>query len=156
MSTDCLDLLAMPPAAALTQVVQDALVSGVSATDLTLGKPTAAQGLSMSLPVLVPPSTASKLDWNYFGASMLAYTRLDLDDTFTRYNIAFKLPLPTTSRAVADKLQEAFGVVFDNADFVAEAVTVGNGQPYTFRAADTSTRWQGQVTLMLFKAAEES
>jgi hypothetical protein len=104
----------------------------------------------MALPISIPADTISKPEWDYFGSAVLNYTRLDLADTFTGIDLAFKVTLPTTSDILAQEMATAFGIVFEEGDYVQEAVNVAPGQIYLFRAASTSTRWKGSVVMTLY------
>lgn len=151
MSTNCLALLALSPTDALKQVVQDVMVSGHSVNDLALGSPSATQGLSMTMTVIPSPANTASATWIYYGQVPVTYTRLDLADTFSGLGLAFKVPLPCTTADVVAKLSQALGILFDPTDFVQETVNVPPAQPYTLRAAPTSTRWSGQISMTLYK-----
>lgn len=151
MSTNCLALLALSPTNALKQVVQDVMVSGHSVNDLALSSPKATQGLSMTMNVVPSPANSANADWIYYGQVPVTYTRLDLADTFSGISLAFKVPLPCTTADVVSKLSQAFGILFDPTDFVQESVNVPPAQPYVLRAASTSTRWSGQISVTLYK-----
>lgn len=151
MATDCLALLALPPQDALKQVVQDVLVSGKSVEDLALTSPKAGQGLSMTVNAIPAPDRSQDPDWVYYGSVPVQYNRLDLADTFSGLQLAFKVPLPCTTADVVAKLAAAFNMQFEAADFVQETVNTPPAQPYSLRAAPTSTRWSGMVSIVLYK-----
>lgn len=149
--TDTLTLLNLPNADVQKQLVQEALIPGVSVDDLALGRHTA-QGQDMLVRVYVPATTAQREDWPYQGEVDFRYHRMDLADFFTGINLEFVMPFPTTASAVAAKLASIFNVRFDLDDHVDEAIDPPNNiVDYNFRAAAESQRWIGRVNVRLFR-----
>jgi hypothetical protein len=154
--TDTLTLLAMPDADAQRQMVQDALIPGVSVADLALGAHTA-QGLDMKVRVYVPAATAAREDWPYQGEVDFLFHRMDLQEFFDGIELKFVMPFPTTASAIAAKLATIFNVRFDLDDHVEESIDPTNNiVDYYFRAAAESQRWVGRVKVRLYRQQEES
>lgn len=154
--TDTLTLLNLPNADVQKQLVQEALIPGVSVDDLALGRHTA-QGQDMLVRVYVPAATANREDWPYQGEVDFRYHRMDLADFFQGIDLQFVMPFPTTASAVAAKLSSIFNVRFDLDDHVDESIDPSSSIiDYNFRAAAESQRWMGRVVVRLYREPPET
>ena len=153
---DSLTLLTMSNEDAQREMLAELLIPTVNVSDLTLGTRTP-QGATMKVQVRIPPETAAREDWPYQGEAEFTFRRLDLTDTFARYEPYFWMDFPLTSAAVAAKMSEAFGVRIEGSDFVNEAITpTGDTILYRLRAAADSQRWRGWVDIRLYRNREQT
>ena len=152
---DSLTLLTMSNEDAQREMLAELLIPTVNVSDLVLGTRTP-QGATMKVQVRIPPETAAREDWPYQGEAEFTFRRLDLSDTFARYEPYFWMDFPLTSAAVAAKMSQAFGVRIEGDDFVNEAITpTGDTILYRLRAAANSQRWRGWVDIRLYRNRDE-
>ena len=149
--SETLALLSLTNTAALQQLVQDALIEGVSVDDLLIAVPVAGTGLEMTAKVYVDGDAYEKPDWPYFGNVDFSYTRLDLQNTFGTLGLWFKINVPFHTNQIAALLTQALDIHFDSDDFFHEIINndVDTQFNFAFKAGVTSRRWKGQVNVQI-------
>lgn len=152
MALNAITLLAKPNAAALKDIVQDALVEGVSADDLDIGTPVVGVGSEMVTKVSVSTEAYGRPDFEYHGSVNLRYQRLDLADTFSGIDLEFMLSFPTKASVVAGLIGTAFNIHFGIEDYIEEPIDDPSGVVnFLFKANPDSPRWMGQLPVKLFR-----
>lgn len=146
-----LSLLSMPHVQAMRVMVQDQLKPGVSVSDLVIETPQQTSGLQMQSKVYIAASAYENPNWPYFGDVDFCYTALDMGDTFAGIPLAFVMPREFTSQQLAQKLGQALGMVFEEADVLVETIVqVERKMVYTLKASPRSPRWQGSVDIDIY------
>lgn len=149
---DTLALLSLPDDQAQKQIVKSVVKPTVNVDELTLGAPQASQGTDLVIPVSPDGGVMVIGDTFYTGDVSVRFHRVNLGALFTGISPAFRLPMPTTTAAVAALIRQALNVRMDTHDFVEEAIdTNERSLVYRFKAAATSQRWVGFVDIRLFK-----
>ena len=152
MALNALQLLAKPNAAALKDMVEDALVPGVDVNDLVIDRPQPGAGTEMISRISVSSEAYGRPGFPYHGSVGFRYGRLSLEDTFGEFDLQFTVALPTTMSVVAGLMGTAFGMVFGVEDFIEENIADNNGQvDVILRANPDSPRWMGQIPIRLFR-----
>lgn len=148
--TVTLELLNKPLQDMQRNILNGLLVPGVDGTDLILGSPKAAQNRDLSFSVTVPDHLLDDPVWRYLGSVDLYYTRIDLANFFAGIDLYFDVPEGSTTKWLADKLSAIFKVRFEASDYVREPLPLSSSYTtFSFRAAASSGRWRGQVSIRL-------
>ena len=143
MSTS-LTLLSIPHEAAIRSIVQDALLPGVSVSDLVIVNPRPTEGAGRVTDVFIAASAFSDPNWPYFGEATFQYRSQDLAEVFGHLDLTFQRTGSFTAQDLADEISQYTGVLLTEQDIHQQTHQItAMTTPFVIRASAASPRWHG-------------
>jgi hypothetical protein len=132
-----------------------ALINAANSTtyteaQLSFGAPVAIEGSDQAKIHNTHVTVSGNSAVGFTGSKVITYKRLFLESVFGAVSPVSSNPAGAgTVQDILNDLATVYGVVIDIEDVVDEAVIYTNGGTYVLKAADTSYKWRGQLTVSL-------
>lgn len=145
---DTIALLQKTPKRALVDIVNFHNNTTLEYNEIEVSAPTVIDNSRKTQVVLDAPQRVHPAHQpRYFGQTTFQFNRLDLEQFFSPVELDVSLTFPATTFDILTLLEDRFGLVFDEQDFIIEEIEETSEGIYTLKAHPDSLRWIGTIDI---------